>query len=821
MTGRARTVLRNLAACVLVNGCLSVSGQPAPLAQGGVTDFRIVVPARTDVSTRAVAEDFAGILREITGAEFAIVNDDTEPSATEIVIGADNVRLAELGLTGVTKDFGEGEYEIRTVGSRLVIAGGPNRGTINGMYGFLQDYLGCRWFTPGCMKVPKQSTLKLGDIRDRQEPAFVWRSTNPCMHWDAAWTARNRLNECKTYGGTVSMMALMADPRVETIGNYSSGHQFSYIPTKLHDEHPEYYAETNGKRVCHDNSNQRAYCLTNEGFVEYMADMLKRSLRGSKGPRFVGLGHADNANFCRCSDCGESYDRVGLAGTYMEFDNKVAALVAGEYPQAVINTLSYGITFAPTSVSMHPSIRVIWCPISCCHAHAFDECDANRDRDLQGQLARWQAKTSQLGIWYYHHQSDALLPHMKMDATAANVRQFRAMRIESIFVEDNCGATTRDNPAPDGDKQLAAYGNAERNGYFTVPFGLQHLRSYLVCRMLWNVDFDWKEGIRDFCSTYYGPAGDEVAQFALAAESVDSYEKTLGSTFRAYAGVHQSGSISPKPKMSAIREWSALFDTAAQETRGEATVRRRVEMARASVDLAILCFAPADSPMRQPAFDRFFSLMDELGLKAIHRTPVSYQRTTVGELRQIMSSPEDLSIPGEERVGANILTNSSFETEVDGDGIPDGWKADGRYLPEGYTVDPKGVRLDDARAHAGARCVRLDKRPAKKSIVSLRQRFDAEPGNRYRASVRYRADMESGGVHIIFTAFDRDGKWLRHQGGARGVGKTGDSWATLSVDTTCEDDTAQFMIELLFYPDTAQGVAWIDDFECAVVGEGN
>ena len=50
---------------------------------------------------------------------------------------------------------------------------------------------------------------------------------------------------------------------------------------------------------------------------------------------------------------------------------------------------------------------------------------------------------------------------------------------------------------------------------------------------------------------------------------------------------------------------------------------------------------------------------------------------------------------------------------------------------------------------------------------------------------------------------------------ARGVGDTGDQWATLSVDTTWEDDTPGLMIEFLFYNDRSEGVAWIDDFECA------
>ncbi|GAH32694.1 unnamed protein product, partial [marine sediment metagenome] len=104
------------------------------LAQGGETEYQIVLPAETDVSTQAVAEDFAEILHQITGATFPIVTDEEPPAAQEIIVGESNSRLAALGLAEMTKDFAQGEYEIRTVGDHLVIAGGPPRGTINGMY---------------------------------------------------------------------------------------------------------------------------------------------------------------------------------------------------------------------------------------------------------------------------------------------------------------------------------------------------------------------------------------------------------------------------------------------------------------------------------------------------------------------------------------------------------------------------------------------------------------------------------------------------------------------------------------------------------------
>jgi len=812
---------RSIVVCLLVLGGCSLAAVKAAervLAGGGTTAYRIVIEKEADVSTKAVAEDFAAILRKITGATFPVVTDDTAPAAGEIVVGADNARLEKLGLADMTKDFAGGEYEIRTVEDKLVIAGGPLRGTINGMYGFLQDHLGCRWFTPGCMKMPKQETLEIGDITDRQKPDFVWRSTNPCLHWDAAWSARNRLNECKAGGGTVSMNMLMSDPRVATIGNYASGHAMSYIPKALFETHPEYYSMIAGKRVCPDNANQRNYCMTNDGLAEYMADRLKRQLRGSENKRrFVGLGHPDNGNFCQCDACRASYDVRGISGTYMTFDNKVTDMVVAQYPKAVVTTLAYGVSYPPPKdgMIMHPNLRVVWCPISACYAHGFNECDANLDRHIVEDLAQWQKTSSRLTIWHYTYQSDSLMPTPRMHAHAQNLRLYEKMNVQGVFGQDSPGSSRRTNKAFDGDKVMPAYGDAERQGYFTVPFGLMHLRGYLFARLLWDADFDWKAGLRDFCDTYYGPAGEEIAEFALAVESIDSYEKTLGSAYKSYSGVHMSIGIAPKLKASSIEKMNALFEKALPEVEGDKTYRRRVELARASLDLAILCFEPARGELRKEALDRFFPLMQELAIRGIQRTPVSMESKTLAEFKELMSHPEKLVIPGEEPIGANLLVNSNFETEIDGDGIPDSWQADGKYMPENYTVDPKGVAIDTSRAYSGKACVKLAKSPAKNSIVSLRQRFDATPGKRYRATVRYQADLAAGSVHIIFTAFDKNGKWLRHQSGGRGIRKTGDKWATLAVDTQCKDDTAQLMIEFLFYPDSAQGVAWLDDFECA------
>ena len=66
--------------------------------------------------------------------------------------------------------------------------------------------------------------------------------------------------------------------------------------------------------------------------------------------------------------------------------------------------------------------------------------------------------------------------------------------------------------------------------------------------------------------------------------------------------------------------------------------KARLEMARAGLDLAILTYAPSDSPKREEAFERFFAVMEGLGLKQMCRTPLNFGMPTLDEFKALVSS---------------------------------------------------------------------------------------------------------------------------------------------------------------------------------------
>ncbi len=804
--------------------CLAAKPLPLTLARNGATPYVIVVSASADPSDKAVANDLASILRQMTRATFRVVDDKTAPVSTEIVIGENNSRLKILKLDKLTKGFGYGEYVIRTVGQRLLIAGSPPRGTINGVYGFLQDHLACRWFTPGCQDIPEMQTVTIAPFTDRRKPAFRWRSTMNPQGYDANFTVRNRLNMSKAEGGSVATMMLMSDPRTESLGNYYPAHTMGYIPESVGKEHPEWLALVAGERRFYPEpqANMRAYCVTNPEFVKYMAGFLTPGVASSDPKRitFAGLGQSDSSNHCQCDVCKANYSRVGISGTYMEFVNNVAAEIAKTHPNAIIDTLAYGMTFSPTSVKMRDNVLVTWCPISACYMHGLGDCAPNREGTLLQQCAQWRQNAKLMQVWYYFYQSDCWNPHPRLFAAQSSFKEFRKQGLDGVFVEPIgawCGR--RKNPVSDGDKLMPAYNDSAEYGWFTVPVGMTHLKTYLSCRLMWDPDYDLTKGIKEFCTAYYGAAGPELAQWAMTEELESSYDRTNGPTFASYRGVHMDIGGAPYMKIDVLEKADALFEKAEKKVAKDKTLLRRVRMARLSPDLAVLCTAPLDHPLRARAFARFFPLVEELGVPTLRRTSISGDEMTIADFKALAQDKtrlENQISPPAETLGANLLTNPDFE-ETAQNGLPPGWTTEGKYFPEDYDLDKLGVAVDRSTAHAGRASVRLHKTPKARKVVSVRQRFHVKPGETYQADLYYQTDIETGGLYTIFTAYDKAGNFITHLGGAKGINDTGGDWRILRSQATVDTDTAFLAIEALIYDDQANGTAWIDDFTCRQV----
>ena len=212
------------------------------LADSGKSDFRIVIAADAGPSTQYAAKELRSFLKQISGAELPIVT-DREPAADTKSCSALAADLKTIGTVVDFKKLGDEGYVIRTVGPHLVIAGGALRGNLYGVYGLLEDHLGCRWFAPDVSRIPHIARVSIGPLDETKIPVLEYREpfTFDCM--DGDWAARNRMNSSSArldarHGGRV---------------RFADGffvHTFARLvpPEKYFAKHPEYFSLVNGKR---------------------------------------------------------------------------------------------------------------------------------------------------------------------------------------------------------------------------------------------------------------------------------------------------------------------------------------------------------------------------------------------------------------------------------------------------------------------------------------------------------------------------------------------------------------------------------------------
>jgi hypothetical protein len=203
--------------------------QSLVLAEGQLSRYRIVLPASPTQYESRAAEVLQSHLLEISGAALPIVSVNETRSRYEIVLGQ-NERLDELNLNINLNALKEDGFIIRTDSSRLLITGGNEKGTLYGVYTFLEDYLNCRMYTPTVKVIPKVDRIALNKINDTQVPVIGFRDTHYRVTWNDEYTEWHKLDHDANGARTDWGMWV---------------HTFNELvpPDIFYKEHPEYFAE--------------------------------------------------------------------------------------------------------------------------------------------------------------------------------------------------------------------------------------------------------------------------------------------------------------------------------------------------------------------------------------------------------------------------------------------------------------------------------------------------------------------------------------------------------------------------------------------------
>jgi len=161
------------AALVFVNG-LATGATALKICNDGKSDYRIVLSAKAVPSEQYAAQELQKYLEKISGARLPIVTDEAKASPNEILVGT-NSHATKLAREIRQEKLGPDGFVWQTDVRKLLIAGGYPRGTLNGVYTFLEEQLGLRWFTPELELVPATNQIVVRTLKESRVPVLEYR----------------------------------------------------------------------------------------------------------------------------------------------------------------------------------------------------------------------------------------------------------------------------------------------------------------------------------------------------------------------------------------------------------------------------------------------------------------------------------------------------------------------------------------------------------------------------------------------------------------------------------------------------------------------
>ena len=488
MSQRTRIAVLLAALSFTLGYVRAATDETVTIAQNGEAKAVIVLTDDAAEPERHAANELAGFLRQITGATFEI---KAPPAAgqSRLLVGPGAAKSAAADFS--TDGLGSDGIVIRTVGNDLILAGGRPRGTLYAVYTFLEEYVGCRWWSSQASTIPIKPTLRIGRLDVRYVPPLEYRETFWFDSFDGDWAVRNKSN-----GNSEQLDAKRGGKH--TYEGFV--HTFFPLipPEKYFEDHPEWFSEIDGKRI-----HERAQlCLTNEEMRAELIKNLRERLRNNPAATIASVSQNDWHGNCRCSKCAAIEKEEGSpAGPMLRFVNAVAEDIEKEFPNVAIDTLAYQYTRKPPKITKpRPNVIVRLCSIECSFSKPLAD---ERNKEFRDDIVGWSKICNRLYIWdYTTNFRHYILPHPNLRVLGPNVKFFVDHNVKGIF---------------------------EQGAYTSNGAEMAELRAWVLARLLWNPALDGQKLIDEFIGGYYGPAGPHIKDYLqIIHDAVEASGDHLG-----------------------------------------------------------------------------------------------------------------------------------------------------------------------------------------------------------------------------------------------------------------------------------------------------
>jgi len=519
------------------------------LAENGRTRYAIVIDPEAVgkaeaegkpqlTPTQHAAQELAHFLQEVTGAEFPLLVTAEVPRGPVLVVGRGRVQQTlapDLPLDNLKPDG----IVIETRGLNLFLAGDEPRGTLYAVYTFLEDVVGCRWWSSKASTIPHKPTLVISEQHIRYVPPLEYRESFWYDAFDGDWAVRNKSN------GHAMRLDATRGGKIRYAGPFFV-HTFNLLlpPKEFGKEHPEYFSERNGKRIVTETEYVQL-CLTNPEVKRIVTQRVLEYLAKDPTANIISVSQNDWENRCLCAECRKLEEEEGSpAGPLLHFVNYVAAEVAKHYPHVAVDTLAYQYTRKPPKhVRPLPNVIVRLCSIECNFAEPLT---GETNKAFADDIRGWSQICQRLYIWdYTTNFGHYIQPHPNLRVLGPNIRFFVQHGVKGIF---------------------------EQGAYQSHGAEMAELKAWMLAKLLWNPHQDDQKLMEEFLNGYYGPAAPYIREYLTLLH--DSVEKTK--TYLSIGVPPTSAFLS----LELLATAEKLFNQAEAAVQNEAELLRRVQIAR-------------------------------------------------------------------------------------------------------------------------------------------------------------------------------------------------------------------------------------------------
>lgn len=561
------------------------------LASAAQTEYRVVYPNGSEKLMES-AQTLADALTEMTGATFACISDAEAETAREIVVGGTN-RVAPAFDTTQSTDT----YRIVTEGEKLFIQGTNELSVTYGVFGFMEDDLGCVFINGSETFIPHSGTVKLAPIDRTETPAMQWRNVYAYETKQSdGWYEKLRLN------------GIEADPidADDGINEYAGWGTWchSYLtfvdPDEYFDEHPEYFAMKDGQRIREDPETglDTQLCLSNPEVLEIVKEKMGQMMAEHPEQTYWDFSVMDSWNVqgCECDQCRALDEAAGSGmGSLLPFINELAKA----FPDKIISTLAYFHTINPPTNGLKAEENVVikLCSMPGDQGSSYLQGATEGAAQFKGLVEQWHNVCDKIIIWDYVVDFEhLLLPFPNFAVQQENQQFYEENGVIGVFHQ----------------------ASREKSDEFA------EMRAWFLAQMMWKgsaADVDALLG--KYIAAAYGEAAPEIAEYVNAlAANFHAEQAPLG--LYDDPSAHEDGYLSTEN----IAAYQEIFARAEEKVATNPVLLTRVQKAKIPVLYAKMTERSTDKDGKMAAAEEFYRLCEANGITRIDET-----KTTLEDFR--------------------------------------------------------------------------------------------------------------------------------------------------------------------------------------------